>query len=71
MPSPTKPPRIKPPVFRELSLIGGHAALDFLNTVKYRGGDDPQAKLSSLSDVIDWAQVVGLLSDAETNKLIR
>jgi predicted RNA-binding Zn ribbon-like protein len=71
MQNPTKPPRPEPPVFRELSLIGGHAALDFLNTVKYRGEDNPQDKLTSLSDVIDWAQVAGLLSGAEANKLIR
>jgi predicted RNA-binding Zn ribbon-like protein len=71
MPSPTKPPRSEPPIFHELSLIGGHAALDFLNTVKYRGEDDPQDKLASLSDVIEWAQVAGLLSDAEANKLTR
>ena len=71
MPSPTKPPRIEPPVFRELSLIGGHAALDFLNTVKYRGEDEPQDKLASLSDIIVWARVAGLLSGAEANKLTR
>jgi len=71
MPHSTEPSGIDPPVFRELALIGGHPALDFLNTVKHRGEDDPQDRLTSLSDVIVWARVAGLLSEAEANRLAR
>ena len=71
MPPPTKTTEMVPPVFRELSLIGGHPALDFLNTVKYRGERDPQDTLASLSDVIEWTRVAGLLSEAESKKLAR
>ena len=60
-----------PPVFRELSLIGGHPALDFLNTVKYRGEADPRDRLESYSDAIEWAEVAGLLSTAEAKRLSR
>jgi predicted RNA-binding Zn ribbon-like protein len=59
------------PVFRELFLIGGHPALDFLNTVKYRGAADPQDRLESLADVIEWAKIAGLLSVDEVKRLYR
>jgi predicted RNA-binding Zn ribbon-like protein len=71
MPNTTAPSAVDPPVFRELSLIGGHPALDFLNTVKYRGATDPQDKLSSLSDVMVWAHIAGLLSEEEAKRLSR
>lgn len=66
-----KPSGNHAPVFRGLSLIGGHPALDFLNTVKYRGADDPQDELVWLPDVIEWARIAGLLSVAEARKLLR
>ena len=69
MPNPTKTSQIDQPVFRELFLIGGHSALNFLNTVKYRGAADPQDKLASLADVIAWAQIAGLLTSDEAEKL--
>jgi predicted RNA-binding Zn ribbon-like protein len=59
------------PVFRELFLIGGHPALDFLNTVKYRGAVDPQDRLESLADVIEWAKIAGMLSVDEVKRLYR
>jgi len=71
MPISTEGSRIDRPVFRELCLIGGHPALDFLNTVKYRGKADPQDKLESLADIIEWAQIAGLLSAGEAKTLYR
>jgi predicted RNA-binding Zn ribbon-like protein len=71
MPISTEGFRIDRPVFRELCLIGGHPALDFLNTVKYRGKADPQDRLESLADVIEWAQIAGLLSVDEVKTLYR
>ena len=71
MPDLTENPRIDQPVFRELFLIGGHPALDFLNTVKYRGAADPQDKLASIADIIAWGQIVGLLTAGETKRLSR
>ncbi len=71
MPGSTETSRIDQPVFRELFLIGGHPALDFLNTVKYRGAADPQDKLTSLADIIEWAQIAGLLSADEVKRLSR
>jgi predicted RNA-binding Zn ribbon-like protein len=71
MPISTEASPIDRPVFRELFLIGGHPALDFLNTVKYRGKADPQDRLESLADIIEWAQIAGLLSAGEAKTLFR
>ncbi len=59
------------PVFRGLTLVGGHPALDFLNSVKYRGAADPQDKLASISNVIDWGRIAGLLSEDDAKRLSR
>ncbi len=55
--------------FRDLSLIGGHPALDLVNTVKYRGAEDPQDRLGSYADLLEWAVVAGLLTGAEAGRL--
>ncbi len=59
-----------PRVFRDLTMIGGHPALNFLNTVKYRGKDDPCDRLESMRDVVEWATVSGLLSTAELKEAL-
>ena len=71
MPNQIEGSQIDRPVFRELFLIGGHPAIDFLNTVKYRGAADPQDRLESLADFIEWAQIAGLLSVGEAKTMLR
>ena len=58
-------------MFKDISLIGGHPALDFFNSVKYRGAKDPGDRLSSMSDVLDWCQIARLLSESERDKMSR
>ena len=53
------------PVFDGLAQVGGHPALDFLNTVKYRGAAEPGERLRSFADCLRWARVAGLVSEAE------
>ncbi len=53
------------PVFNGLAQVGGHPALDFLNTVKYRGAAEPGDRLRSYADCLGWAHVAGLVSDEE------
>ncbi len=53
------------PVFDGLAQVGGHPALDFLNTVKYRGAAEPGDRLRSYADCLRWAHVAGLVSDEE------
>lgn len=53
-----------------LDLRGGHAAVDLVNTVAWRG--DPHRRTDYLVDYVDlvaWAQHAGVLSRRETNVL--
>ena len=59
----------KPIVFNGLAQVGGHAGLDFLNTVKYRGAPDPQDKLQSFADIVNWALLSKLISVEEASLL--
>lgn len=47
----------------ELQFLGGHPALDFLNTAEGRGGPDPGDALGSPGDLRTWGQRQGILSN--------
>ena len=66
--NPTSAPKTS---FRGLALIGGHPMLDLTNTVKYRGADDPQDKLCSYADLMEWASLAGLITKAESKTISR
>lgn len=51
--------------FDSLPLIGGHAALDLLNTVEYRGRQDCGDRLNSFANLVRWSATAGLLTQAE------
>ncbi|MDB6082834.1 MAG: zinc finger protein [Gammaproteobacteria bacterium] len=51
--------------FDGLQLVGGHPALDFMNTVEYRGEPEPGERLDSFERLARWGVVAGLLSQAE------
>ena len=46
-------------------LIGGRLCLDFVNTVSWRGRDEPDEKLRDFDDLLEWCTLVGVLSRAE------
>lgn len=48
----------------ELPFIGGHAALDFVNTAEERGHPEAGDVLRTAADVCRWGQRYGLLSTA-------
>ena len=56
----------------QIKLIGGRHCLDFVNTVGGRkdSGNIREDKLSEYSDLLAWGVRVGLLSDAEAQKLL-
>ena len=49
----------------------GRLCLDFANTVGWHASDHPEEKLRSYSDLIDWAQGIGLLAKPEAQRLRR
>jgi predicted RNA-binding Zn ribbon-like protein len=56
--------------FDGLQLVGGHPALDFLNTVEYRGQPKPGDRLNSFERLARWSATAGLLSQDELTGLI-
>jgi predicted RNA-binding Zn ribbon-like protein len=54
-----------------LQRIGGHAALDFVNTVDWRGRPAPEEYLVDYSALVEWAGHAGLLDAAEVAQLRR
>jgi predicted RNA-binding Zn ribbon-like protein len=54
-----------------LKLFGGHAALDFTNTVNSRGADFGPDVLDSFGDLLTWAERVGVIDAPEAVALCR
>jgi predicted RNA-binding Zn ribbon-like protein len=54
-----------------LSLLGGHPALDFTNTVDWRGRAEPDEFLTRYDVLLRWAARIGLLGTAEETALLR
>jgi predicted RNA-binding Zn ribbon-like protein len=56
--------------FDGLQMVGGHPALDFVNTVEHRGKPQRGDRLDSFERLVRWGVTAGLLSHAESAGLI-
>jgi len=56
--------------FGGLQLVGGHPALDFMNTVEYRGEPESGDRLDSFESLARWSATAGLLSQTELTRII-
>jgi predicted RNA-binding Zn ribbon-like protein len=56
--------------FDGLQLVGGHPALDFMNTVEYRGDPESGDRLESFERLARWSATAGLLSQDELTGVI-
>lgn len=54
----------------QVSLVGGAACLDFVNTVEPRVGDQPREYLVTYDDLIAWSRHAGLLVDDAAQRLL-
>ena len=52
-------------VRKELALVGGRLCLDFVNTVSWRGGDEPRDNLGTYADLSRWGEHAGAWSRDE------
>ena len=66
----TAPPS-GPPAFGGLRLVAGHPALDFVNSVKFRGMDAPGDRLTDYEAALAWSQVAGIIDEATASKFRR
>jgi predicted RNA-binding Zn ribbon-like protein len=55
--------------FDGLPMVGGHPALDFLNTVEFRGAAEPGDRLSTYDGLARWSTAVGLISQQELTRI--
>jgi predicted RNA-binding Zn ribbon-like protein len=55
--------------FDGLPLVGGHPALDLLNTVEFRGRPEPGDRLNSFENLARWSTVAGLLTRDELTRI--
>ena len=56
-------------LFEGLPQVGGHAALDLMNTVEYRGATDPRDHLKSVGQLLRWCELAELLDKGEAGYL--
>ena len=52
-----------------LTLIGGHAALDFANTAAWHASDAPRESLTTYGQFLQWAERASVLAAAERKRL--
>lgn len=45
-----------------MALVGGRLCLDFVNTVSWRGTEEPDDNLSTYADLVRWSERAGALS---------
>jgi predicted RNA-binding Zn ribbon-like protein len=55
--------------FDGLPLIAGHPALDFVNSVEYRGAPQPGDRLDSFHALARWGVAAGLISQSEFDRV--
>ncbi|MCL6698601.1 CGNR zinc finger domain-containing protein [Sphingomonas sp. NSE70-1] len=58
-------------LFEGLPQVGGHPALDLMNTVEYRGRFEPGDRLNSLDRLLAWSEMAGLIDQDESRDLRR
>jgi len=54
-----------------LSLLGGRPCLDFVNTLDWRGADQPVEYLHTYQDLVAWSRRVGTISAKEANTIFQ
>lgn len=52
-------------IFDGLPMIGGHPALDYVNSVEYRGRPEPGDRLTSFPHLVRWCLAAGILSSKD------
>ena len=54
-----------------LKLLGGRLCLDFVNTLDWRGTENPVEFLNTYPDLMAWSRHVGICTPAETRQLLQ
>ena len=62
-------PRRRPAPARDVPLVGGSLAVDFVNTTGARGEQGERERLRTYADLLTWSRRVGLLDSGEKRRL--
>lgn len=54
-----------------LTLVGGMLCMDFVNTVDWRGRENPIEFLNDYKDLVDWGRHAGIVKSKEAKALIQ
>ncbi len=54
-----------------ISLLGGRACLDFVNTLDWRGAEQPVEYLNTYHDLVSWCRHAGVISNKEARILVQ
>ncbi|HMB89813.1 MAG TPA: ABATE domain-containing protein [Rhodothermales bacterium] len=54
----------------QFKVVGGNAALDFINTISERHSDAPVERIRSYSDLVAASQQIGVLTEAQARLLL-
>jgi len=57
--------------FDGLRLVAGHPALDFVNSVKYRGGAEPGDRVTTYAALVNWAEFAGVIDTSTASEFRR
>ena len=56
---------------QDLNILGERAAIDFTNTIDWRGREDSIEYLNSYEDLVDWARRIELINQSTATELKR
>lgn len=56
---------------KDLPLLGGLVCLDFVNSVDWRGREEPVEYLLTYADLVEWSTLAGAITATEANSLRR
>ena len=54
-----------------IKLVGGLLCIDFVNTMAWRGRDEPQDRLTSYRDLVRWSKLAGAINETEARELLK
>jgi predicted RNA-binding Zn ribbon-like protein len=55
--------------FRDLKIVGERKSINFINTIDWRGKENPEEYINDFPDLVDWAVLTGLINKYETKTL--
>jgi predicted RNA-binding Zn ribbon-like protein len=56
-------------IFRDLKIVGQRTAINFINTIDWRGKENPEDYINDYTDLINWSTITGIITQKEAETL--